>query len=654
VLSQAAACDDFPMTGLGTLVVRESVGETAAAMSGLVMAWARDIDTGEARYILELGTDRRGAKCGCECASCGLPLTAVNAGKAEFIRRPHFRHPEGAEKAACLILAARAAVLRTFQQDGWIELPRRRMSHKVAGLSGASYEAWVERPAERHRVSYFDLHDRMVAMLTLDDGRKVRVLLTGTAEDADELLDADGLPVPTILLDINEVGVAAMDPADIRRRLSLLPESLCWVRHWQDAELSVQAEAAARADAELHLDEVPADLEIPDDIDPALKRETVLHLAVKRILAEAGDIWAPGLEAQAIGHTWDGRTLRAHWSVGPHSIELTNVELERRFGRVVPDLTCRALPDYAGADYLNPLLIEVTVTNQLDSARLERIQETGAAALEIDLSRAGGRMTMEGLTELVVTDLSLKRWLFHPERDARLRALEGELAEQVAEALKSKEDGAVRTRRREEFRDRTLGEPLSDVAAEFLTAAIEWYDERRERPAEVENWARRPRLVKAAQKMRLHGFPEAAEQAFLGQGGILSVLLSIRFGRAVGARFATLGEVLRDTFPSAGPGSASLTLFLIALRCYSPELTGTERHLVETWASTIREDIRAGGEFYLRYPVYDRLVALLLPEMAAGLAKPGGRRMTESEARTLKEEGGQYQYQPGDERFRSL
>lgn len=642
------------MTGLGTLVVRESVGEMAAAMSGLVMAWARDIETGEPRYILELGTDRRGAKCGCECASCGLPLTAVNAGKAEFIRRPHFRHPEGAEKAACLILAARVAVLRTFQQDGWIELPRRRMSHKVAGLSGESYEAWVERPAERRRVSYFDLHDRMVAMLTLDDGRKVRVLLTGTAEDADELPGADGLPVPTILLDINEVAVAGMDSADIRRRLSLLPESLCWVRHWQDAELSAQAEVAARADAELHLDEVTAGLEIPEDLDPALKRETVLHLAVKRILAEAGDIWAPGLEAQAMGLTWDGRTLRAHWSVEPHYIELTNVKLERRFGRVVPDVTCRALPDYAGADYLNPLLIEVTVTNQLDSARLERIQETGAAALEIDLSRAGGRVTMEALRELVVADLSLKRWLFHPERDARLRALEGELAEQLAEALKSKEDGAARTRRREEFRERTLAQPLSEVAAEYMAAAIEWFDERRSRPADVGSWGRGQRLTVAGQKMRLHGFPEAADQTFVGQGGILSILLSIRFGRAVGAKFATLGEVLKETFPSAGPGSAALTLFLIALRSYSPSLNGPEMHLVETWASTIRADIRLGGEFYLRYPVYDRLVAVLFPEMAVGLAKPGGRRMTESEARTLKEEGGQYQYQPGDERFRSL
>lgn len=133
--------------------MQTDVKEARDTPADLVMAWARDSTTGEPRYILELDRERRGAKCGCECVSCGLPLTAVNAAKAEFVRRPHFRHPEGAERADCMVLAARAAALRHLEREGWVALPRRLRSAKAVGLSRASYEAWVEQPAERVRIT---------------------------------------------------------------------------------------------------------------------------------------------------------------------------------------------------------------------------------------------------------------------------------------------------------------------------------------------------------------------------------------------------------------------------------------------------------------------------------------------------------------------
>jgi hypothetical protein len=49
-----------------------------------VQAWARDTKTGEPVYILELGKDRVGKRCGCECQSCNLALIAVNAAKSEY------------------------------------------------------------------------------------------------------------------------------------------------------------------------------------------------------------------------------------------------------------------------------------------------------------------------------------------------------------------------------------------------------------------------------------------------------------------------------------------------------------------------------------------------------------------------------------------
>ena len=120
------------------------------------MAWARDIETGEPRYIGEINAEHRGSKCCCECPSCRLALIALNAAKDKVIKRPHFRHPEGAQGDECAVLAARAAALRLLAEEGVIDLPRRRMSATVEGLSGAHQEAWVEAPAQKVRVAEFE------------------------------------------------------------------------------------------------------------------------------------------------------------------------------------------------------------------------------------------------------------------------------------------------------------------------------------------------------------------------------------------------------------------------------------------------------------------------------------------------------------------
>jgi hypothetical protein len=80
-------------------------------------------------------------------------------------------------------------------------------------------------------------------MLTLDDGRKLRVALTGgIAELAGD--DGDSTLIPTITIDVDS-SVAGMDQAEIRKRLQLLPGNICWRSHWTDAELLANAEAQA-------------------------------------------------------------------------------------------------------------------------------------------------------------------------------------------------------------------------------------------------------------------------------------------------------------------------------------------------------------------------------------------------------------------------
>ena len=230
-------------------------------MSELVMAWARDIKTGEPRYILELDADHRGAQCGCECPSCGLPLQGINVARSQFQRRPHFRHPNGAPKNDCAVLSARLAAFHLFSEQGLFELPRRRMSGSVAGLTGKLHQAWVEAPAEKVRIRDIDFQDRAFALLTLDDGRQLRVQLTGTlATVPDQPLDDESAHLPIIFLDINNAGIAGMGPEEIRRRLRLLPNALCWGSHWSDAALLAQATEAARCMADEKLDWWPEDI----------------------------------------------------------------------------------------------------------------------------------------------------------------------------------------------------------------------------------------------------------------------------------------------------------------------------------------------------------------------------------------------------------
>jgi len=361
------------MNGTCKIVVqRDDHAAARSVLTELVQAWATDVATGEPRHILELGADRRGAKSGCECPNCGLPLTAVNAAKADFVRRPHFRHPEGAERNDCLILAARAAAMRQLKEEGWLELPRRQMSARATGLSGNVHEAWVELPRERVRIRDVDFRDRTAAVLTLDDGRQLRVELTGTLSvDAASVGTSTDKLVPTILLLIDDPALAGMPPEELRSRLKLLPSDLCWRLHWDDADLSARALAEAKKVAQFHFDEIPDGLNLPDDMDPALKRQSLLHHEVMRLLAESKHLHVPGWVAEGEASWPDGRVIRREASGGSEELAIESVELEARFGHIVPDVSCRA-SSASGSWTQAPLFIEVTVTNHVTPERLNR------------------------------------------------------------------------------------------------------------------------------------------------------------------------------------------------------------------------------------------------------------------------------------------
>lgn len=616
------------MSSQGEFSVRRG-GGARSALKKLVMAWARDVITGEPRYILEIDKAHRGGKCGCECPSCGEPLTAVNAAKTEFVIRPHFRHPDGVDRDECLVLTARAAALRQLTEDGWIDLPLRRMPATARGLSGENYDAWVDRPAQRVRLRHADFLDPTQAVLTLDDGRVVHVVLTGAPGDETGTSSEGGLSVPTIYIDIDDPSLVDMAPDELRKRLKLLPDSLCWSSHWQDDELHLQALAKARAKALFYLDEVPDELELPEGLEPGLRRESVLHYEVKRILDERKLLVVPAIEVEVVVPVSRGRDLVDSWSEPVRALALEQVRLERRFDRIVPDVTCQA-QSVDGRRHYSPLLIEVTVSNVIDDARLERIRQAGQAALEIDFSRTGGRLTRDELARVVVEDLETKRWLFNPLEESCRGSLQRSLQEQ---ATRERAELSEIARCKEERLAKVLATPKDEIAKEYLEGVLALNDARvledvhgRLLPhaVEIERLALE-RVADAADKLAIRGYPEASDELLVGRHGILARILSCKLGRPVGYRLANVMGVLNAVRQSKGNRRSFHSLLMIAVAVYKPELTAEQRKWYEEWREEVRSSIRNDQTEYLRSPVFDRLLGLLFPEMAELLERPKGK-----------------------------
>ena len=125
-----------------------------------------------------------------------------------------------------------------------------------------------------------------------------------------------------------------------------------------------QANDAALAKA---IDLLDIEGEFADDLDGVeqkFRRETLLHLEVKKILSEARQIRVPEIQCYVLRTADDGYDIEKSVDFPSVTIPLTDVVLEKRFGRLIPDVTARTTEDHG-----HVLLIEVTVTNAIDRER---------------------------------------------------------------------------------------------------------------------------------------------------------------------------------------------------------------------------------------------------------------------------------------------
>lgn len=588
-----------------------SIPKSIDLIQSHVQAWARDSLTGEPVYIMELSENRRGAKCGCECPSCDLQLTAVNAAKSEYIKRPHFRHPNGAEKSDCLFLAARLAELQLLRERGVLQLPARRVLGKVLGLSGMQHEAWVEYPAERVKIRNFDFHDKAFALFTLDDGRQLRLQLIGSG-----IRSEDGSVLPTIFLDIKDAALAGMSLEELRKRATLIPDGLCWQSHWNDAELQGQANEVALAKAIDLMDIEGEYLDELKDIEPKFRRETLLHLEVKKILSEAGQIRVPSVPCGVSRIADDGYDIEKFSGFPSAMIPLMDVKLEKRFGSVIPDVTAQIPEEHGGV-----LLIEVTVTNTIQPERQKRIQENNVPALEIDLSRAGGLISRSELRELVIEGLELKRWLCHPAAYLLHQKLEAE-----ADAELEERNDAIQER--EDARQLTLKTPVEQIAKDYLNAIYLY--QTADRNSAASNFDESSRLLRnvfiQAERLEIHGFGAAMDEELFGsRGKIIPRILAIKNGGGVGYDLDSTMGVMNAIKQTHAKRRTYHTLYLIAEAVYRKEDAPANPAWYVEWVEEIKKSIVSSAKMYARTRRYDRLLSLLFPEMRARLESPFGR-----------------------------
>ena len=502
-----------------------------------------------------------------------------------------------------------------------LELPRRRMSVQLAGLSGTYHEAWVEAPAQTVRVSDFHFKDRATALLTLDDGREIRVILDGSVVVTRG--DGEGIALtPTITLSITDPGIAALPPEELRRRLVILVEGAVWCSHWDDAALQQSALDLATAQAIDAMDWL-SEGDLLEGISNELRRETLLHLKAKEILERERKINLPTLSLIVEENGPFGAPITASRHLFSEVVELDQVTLEKHMGSIRPDVLAQAR---AGRHWpAGPLIVEITVSNTITDERLARLKASQIPVLEIDISRMGGRVTVQEFAKLVVHETAGKRWLFHPMM-ANLEAdVQSQIAlrrtEQEAEAHRIQESKAkdrewedIRRTPATVWRERFLNavKAHGDEYVRSDTAGSQ-HDRLRATMADVE---------RCAEALAAHGYPEAKDDYILYHkpGSIVQRLLSIKEDRPIGYNLNTTWQVINAILQERYPYIEYQTLYLIAIKTYKPTLNDKQIERINAWCTEVRDSLASGERTYRRNSRFDKLLAFLFPEMAVGIA----------------------------------
>lgn len=128
--------------------------------------------------------------------------------------------------------------------------------------------------------------------------------------------------------------------------------------------------------------------------------ESSLHLACKEILSKAKKIMIPPVYV-----TFPDTNKMDELVCGAKEIDIEKVELEQRFGNVVPDVVI-----YTGG---KKFFVEIYVTHPIDNNKLQKLKEANISTIEIDLSKERSTITVSELYDLLLSDNEKKKWKYN-------------------------------------------------------------------------------------------------------------------------------------------------------------------------------------------------------------------------------------------------
>lgn len=578
------------------------------------MRWAELKASGEATYVGWLRGDQNGNACGCKCPACGEDLQAVNVGKdASHFLKPNtrgmfFRHPSGHQRRDCSFLMAKLAALQLLIERGEIDLPPPRRHGLHQGASGKTYTAEAVGQALSGRITDKVWLDSQSARITIN-GRTVLVQLQARPNLSSDVT-VDGV----ITIRVDDPIVASWEPEKILQALQFDSEFMCWEKHWDDHELSAEAQRKAATAAEEAMDRIPPELGSLDGLSFLQKSETVLHATVKEILSKAGRLNVPYCEREVSRWMHDGSKKDLHVRIDGQSLTLSEVRLEAPLQGLVPDVMCIARSNLNPSENFQ-LLIEVAVTHRVDATKEALIASRGLACIEIDLtllSTKQRRMPVDQLRSAVIDDLQCKSWVFNPALARMVTSKEQELAREDEELRKAWQ--------REEERQQWLDEISTERLIELLLPVLKHHWQTEEPMSVDEEYDVLPQEIAA--RLTTRGFKDAEDPVLLKKEGLLYCLddmLSRHFANDSLGKWS--GLALLSVEPTL---KKFLTLGLIALKAYPLNLSSAEADRVEELRRKVTDSLNLEQTTYARPATHDDLIASLFPRMREAISKPFG------------------------------
>lgn len=599
------------------------------------MAWAVDGRSNRPVYVGTLAANQTGLQCGCICPACNARLQAVNAGQdASSSRTPFFRHHLTEQGPGCKFRVAELAALKLLAESGLIEIPAPRGVSAYAGRSGRIYNVEQRGEAVREAIIECRLVSAVQALLTLESGREVVLVLRGH-QDVGEF----GSVLAVIEIQVSDPEVALLSPEEIVARSELRGQWMHLVRHQDDERLRQSADDEARAQALEQLDIHPDELDLPVGATRKQASESMLHWAIKDALLGLGYLMAPEYRQSVTVRGNDGSLHTVGVVIPATRLVTTEVVDEVLFDGYRPDIVCVATADDGPLGRFR-LLVEVAVTSKVTATKLDLIGRDAVACIELDVGRfgEGGQVSRSRLRELVARDLQCKTWLHHPLMaqmlsDAMAKA---NAARDAADAQRAAAVVAAREQDRVE-RARLQHQQREDERKQAWAQSLDWVDAARELRLVLDRrWAAELQLSSNGMVWQDSEFEEAI-------GGVLKASHLSRWITAHGGIAWRLSQIV---------GAATDQLDGLDFHDVSGALGGFARWDLEKWLGLIHlaidhlqpkilpdtltahanqrvrvlESLRAGQRTHVRPGDLDDILMAMFPELQAVLSQELGTR----------------------------